>query len=168
MIDSSERLESLTLANVISLSPVDAMFQRPSWKVSGGLQSVRPTRSDVGCRFCTNWNFNGGLGGALEQRWIGREVFFAFAEVDANYSEGYEERHRVGGGGTLGMLGTLTERWKILLSTTYLRYPIGDNSEDWRYSLQQRYTIQRNLAIRLELNHRHRDDEILFTVQAFF
>lgn len=162
------RLESLTLANVISLSPVDAMFQRPSWKFSGGLQSVRPTRSDVGCRFCTNWNFNGGLGGALEQRWIGREVLFAFAEVDANYSEGYEERHRVGGGGTLGMLGALTERWKILLSTTYLRYPIGDNSDDWRYTLQQRYTIQRNLAVRLELNHRHRDDEILFTVQAFF
>ena len=162
------RLERLTLANVISLSPLDALFQRPSWKFSGGLQSVRPTRSDVGCRFCTNWNFNGGLGGALEQRWVGREVFFAFAEVDANYSEGYEERHRVGGGGTLGMLGTLTERWKILLSTTYLRYPIGDNSEDWRYSFQQRYTLQRNLAVRLELNHRHRDDEILFTVQAFF
>ena len=162
------RLERLTWANVISLSPIDALFQRPSWKVNVGLQSIRPTRSDASCTFCTNWNFNGGLGGAVEQYWVGREVFFAFAEVDANYSEGYLERHRVGGGGTAGMLATVTERWKMLLSTTYLRYPLGDRSEDWRASVHQRYTVQRNLALRLEYNHRYREDEALFTVQAYF
>ena len=162
------RLERLTWANVISLSPMDALFQRPSWKVSAGLDSVRPTRSDVGCRFCTNWNFNGGIGGALEQYWVGREVFFGFAEVDANYSEGYNERHRVGGGGTAGMLASVTERWKMLVSTTYLRYALGDRSEDWRASVHQRYTVQRNLAFRLEYNHRYREDEALFTLQAYF
>jgi hypothetical protein len=162
------RLESLTVADIVSLSPMDALFQRPSWKVGGGLQTVRPTRSDADCHFCSNLNFNGGIGGALERHWVGREVFFAFAEVDANYGPGYVEDHRVGGGGTLGMLTALTDRWKILLSSTYLRFPLGDRSEDWRYSFQQRYTLQRNLAVRMELNHRYRDDEALFTVQAFF
>jgi hypothetical protein len=162
------RLERLTWASVISLSPMDALFQRPSWKISAGLQSVRPTRSEASCRFCTNWNVNGGLGAAAERYWIGREVFFAFAELDANYSEGYRERHRAGAGANVGMLASVSDRWKMMFSTTYLRYPIGDRSEDWRASVHQRYTVQQNLAIRFEYNHRYREDEALFTVQAYF
>jgi hypothetical protein len=162
------RLERLTLANVVSLSPMDALFQRPSWKVSGGLETVRPLRNDASCRFCTNWNFNTGIGASVERRWVGREVFFAFAEVDANYGEAYAERHRVGGGGTMGLLSSVTDRWKLMLSTTYLRFPLGDRSDDWRTSFQQRVTLARNLAVRMELSHRYRDDQAFLTIQAFF
>lgn len=159
------RVERLTLANIISLSPMDSLFQKPSWKISGGLQTVRSNR----CRYCSNLNVNGGAGAALESRWIRREVYFALAELDANYSRAYGEDHRVGGGGTAGLLADLTDRWKILLSATYLRFPLGDRSDTFRASFHQRYTLQKDLAVRVELNHRDpQDNEALFILHTYF
>lgn len=158
------RLERFTLANILSLSPIDSLFQAPSWKISAGMQTL--SRPD--CRLCSNGNLNGGIGAAFETLFWRREVYFAFAELDANYGPAFEERHRVGGGGTIGLLADLTDRWRLLASSTYLRFPLGERSEDIRVSVGQRYTVQRNLALRLEFNHRNHDDELLFTVHAYF
>ncbi len=159
------RLERLTLANIISLSPMDALIQKPSWKFSGGLQTVRGSR----CRLCSNWNANGGAGGALESRWIRREVYFAMAELDANLSQAYAQHHRAGGGGSAGLLADLTERWKVLLAATYLRFPLGDRSDTFRAAFHQRYTLQKDLAVRLELTHRDpQDNEALIVLHGYF
>ncbi len=158
------RLERFTLADVISLSPMDALFKAPSWKASAGLETVRDDHD----RLFSNWNVNGGLGAAFETRWLGREVYFAFAEADANYSDAYTDNHRVGGGGTAGVLLRLTDRWKLLATGTYLGYPIGDQSDDARGFVGLRYTLQRNWAMRFEFEHRDHDDQGVFTVQAFF
>lgn len=158
------RLEQFTLANVLSLSPMDSLFKTPSWKVSAGTQTIVHNA----CTLCTNWNLNGGIGAAAETGLLRREVYFAFAEADANYSQAYDERHRVGGGGTVGMLGDLTGRWRLMVSGSYLRYALGEQSDDFRWFVGQRYTLGRNLAVRLEYNHRDHDDDVLFAVQAFF
>jgi hypothetical protein len=159
------RLERVTLANIISLSPMDGLFQKPSWKISGGLQTVRGNR----CRLCSNLNVNGGMGAAVESRWIGREVYFALAELDANYSQAYAEDHRAGGGGTAGLLADVTERWKVLLSASYLRFPLGDRSDTFRASFHQRYTVQKDLAVRVELTHRDpQDNEALVVLHGYF
>ena len=97
-----------------------------------------------------------------------REVFFAFAEVEGNYSRAYEERHRVGGGASAGFYADLAERWRVLATATYLRYALGDRSDDVRWSVGQRYTLAQNWALRLDYNHRDHDNDVLFTVQAFF
>jgi len=158
------RLERFTFANVLSLSPMDSLFKSPSWKINAGLQTVHHD----GCRFCSNGVLNGGVGAAVESHLLGREVYFAFAEAEANVSHAYEENHRIGGGGTVGLLANLTDRWKVMLSTSYLRFPLGEQSDDVRFFFGQRYTLQQNLVLRFEFNHRDRDDDALFTVQAFF
>lgn len=158
------RVEALTLASVISLSPMDALFRAPSWKISAGLQTARRDR----CGLCSEWNLNGGIGGAVDSEWIGREVYFLFAEADANYSEAHDERHRVGGGATAGLLATLSERWKALATASYLAYPIGDRSDDRRAFFGLRYTMARNWALRFEFNHRDRDDQGVLSIQTFF
>lgn len=158
------RLERFTFANVLSLSPMDSLFKSPSWKINAGLQTVRHN----GCRFCSNGVLNGGVGAAVESHLLGREVYFAFAEAEANVSHAYEENHRIGGGGTVGLLANLTDRWKVMLSTSYLRFPLGEQSDDVRLFFGQRYTLQQNVALRFEFNHRDRDNDVLFTVQAFF
>ncbi len=162
------RVESFTLANIVSLTPVDSLFKSPSWKINAGMQSVRPTRSDAGCFYCSTGVVNGGIGAALESRIVGREVYFAFGELEADIGPAYDDNYRMGGGGTAGLLADLTERWKVLVSTTYIRYPLGDQSDDWRVSFGQRYTLQRNLTARFEFNHRDHDDQVMFSVQAFF
>jgi hypothetical protein len=162
------RLERFTFANVLSLSPVDRLSFSPSWKVSAGLQTVRQERAGVSCRYCRNGNFNGGPGLAVQTDFLRREVWFGFAEVDVNVSPAYAYDHRAGGGGTLGLYADLSERWRLLASTTYLHYPVGERSDDWRASVQQRVTLQKNLAIRGDFNHRRHDNEALLTLHAYF
>lgn len=158
------RIERATFANVLSLSPVDALFHAPSWKINVGMNTIR----FGGCQLCSNGVANGGIGAAVESHWLKREVLFAFAEAEANYSHAYEENHRVGGGGTVGMLADLTDRWKLMASGTYLRYALGDKSDDFRWFVGQRYTLSQNWALRLEYNHRDHDNDVIFSVQAFF
>ena len=158
------RVERATLLNVMSISPIDSLFHAPSWKFNIGMQTIR----HGSCDLCSNWNVSGGIGAATDTHLLRREVWFAFAEVEGNQSRAYEERHRVGGGGSIGFYADLTERWRILASTTYLRYALGETSDDFRWSFAQRYTVARNWALRMEYNHRDHDDDVLFTVQAFF
>jgi hypothetical protein len=158
------RLERATLANVISLSPMDSVFHAPSWKINVGMNTIK----HGGCELCSNGMMNGGIGATVESRWLGHQVFFAFAEAEANYSRAYDERHRIGGGGSVGMLADLTERWKLLASGTYLRYPLGDKSDDFRWTVGQRLTLLQNLTLRLDYNHRDRDNDVIFSFQAFF
>ena len=158
------RIERATLLNVVSLSPIDRLFRAPSWKLNVGMQTIRHR----GCELCSNWGVNGGIGASAETHLLRREVFFAFAEVEGNYSGAYEERHRVGGGASAGFYADLAERWRVLATATYLRYALGDRSDDVRWSVGQRYTLAQNWALRLDYSHRDHDNDVLFTVQAFF
>ena len=66
------------------------------------------------------------------------------------------------------MLADLTDRWKWMLSGTYLGFPLGDKSDDFRWFVGSRYTLAQNWVLRLEYNHRDRDNDVVFSVQAFF
>jgi len=158
------RIERATLANVLSLSPIDSVFHAPSWKINVGMNTIR----FGSCQLCSNGVLNGGIGAAVESHWLQRELVFAFAEAEANYSRAYDEAHRVGGGGTVGLLADLTDRWKLMASGTYLRYALGDKSDDFRWFVGQRYTLSQNSALRLEYNHRDHDNDVLFSLQVFF
>lgn len=161
---SQARVERFGLINITSLAPVDGLSQVPSWKVNLGMNTIRHN----GCQLCSNGVAGGGIGAAVESSLFKREVYFAFAEAEANYSRAYDERHRVGGGGTIGLLSDVTDRWKLMLSGTYLRYVLGDKSEDLRWFVGSRYTLSRDWALRVEYNHRDRDNDVVFSIQAFF
>lgn len=158
------RVEQATLVNIISLSPMDTLFHGPSWKINVGMNTIR----FGSCQLCGNGVLNGGIGGAIESRLLKREVLFAFAETEANYSRAYLERHRIGGGGTVGMLADVTDQWKLMATGTYLKYGLGEQSDDIRWFVGSRYTLTQNWALRLDYNHRDRDNDVLFSVQAFF
>ena len=83
-------------------------------------------------------------------------------------SKAYKDHYRVGGGGTVGLYGDLTDRWRLMASGSYLRFALGDKSEDIRWFVGQRYTLAQNWALRLEYNHRDNDNDVLFSIQAFF
>ena len=158
------RVERATLLNLLSLSPIDAVFHAPSWKLNVGMNTIR--HND--CRLCSNGFFNGGIGGAKELNLLNREVVFAFAETEASISKAYDGMHRIGGGATIGMLADITARWKLMATGSYLRFPLGDKSDDIRWYVGSRFTLAQNWAVRLEYNHRDRDNDVLFSVQAYF
>ena len=158
------RLERFTLVDILSLSPMDALFKSPSWKISTGLETIQHNR----CRFCRIGNLNGGIGAAAESFWLKREVYFAFADLAAEYGRVFDGNYRLGGGATLGTLIDITERWKIGASGTYLQFPLGEKSHEWRFSAQQRYTLHKNLALRFEFNQRAATQEYLLGLQVYF
>ncbi|HEX6950343.1 MAG TPA: DUF4105 domain-containing protein, partial [Nitrospira sp.] len=162
--ESQGRIERFGLINIMSLAPMDSLSQFPSWKVSLGMNTI-----NLGsCQLCTNGYFNAGIGGAVESHVLGRQVWYAMAEVEADASKAYEESYRVGGGGTVGLLADITDRWKLLATGTYLRYGLGEKSEDIRWSVGQRYSFTTNLAFRVEYNHRSHDNDVLGTLQWYF
>ena len=158
------RVERFTLLDIVSLSPMDAFFQSPSWKFKVQQESVRFGT----CRYCSSGNLNGGVGAAVQWSGFGKPVFFGFGEIDANVSKAFQRHHRVGGGSTLGVLAHPHARWGILLSATYLHFPIGERSDDTRVFFGQRITLDQNFSARMEYRHREDDNELLFSLQAFF
>jgi hypothetical protein len=158
------RIKSFTLVNILSLSPIDALFATPSWKVHAGFESVKEHR----CGNCNSVNLNTGAGAAIERRLPVHTVFYAFAEADLNYGNAYERRHRIGGGASVGLLVSPMPRWTVHASVTALSFPLGERSSDIRSSLQQRLTLTQNLALRLELNRRDGQDEAMFTMHYYF
>ena len=158
------RLERFTLVNIVSLSPVNALFQSPSWKIATGLKTLQHER----CRFCRAANLDGGIGIAAESAWLKREVYFGFAELAAEYGRVFDGDYRIGAGATAGLLADVTERWKIALSATYLNFPAGDKSAEWRIGAQQRYTLSQNFALRFDFNQRARTQEYIFNLHGYF
>jgi hypothetical protein len=158
------RLDELTLAGIISLSPMDSLFKKPSWKVSTGFNTIEADE----CDHCSYFNINTGVGVALQARLIRHEVLYAFTELDLNYGNVFEKDYRAGGGGTAGLLMDIARWWKIHLFTTYLSFPLGDRSHEFRSSFQQRLTLAKDLALRLELNRRHRQNEGLLRLDLYF
>jgi hypothetical protein len=158
------RIERFTLVNIVSLSPISALFQSPSWKIATGFNTLQHGR----CRFCRAGNLDGGIGVAAESAWFKREVYFGFAELAAEYGRVFDGGYRIGAGASAGILVDITERWKMGLSGTYLNFPAGDRSAEWRASAQQRYTLSKNFALRLDFNQRARTQEYLFNVLAYF
>jgi len=162
--ESQVRLERFSLFNMVSLAPMDSLFHAPSWKLGIGMNTIHHNT----CQLCSNGVFNAGMGGSTESHWLRRELWFAFAETEANYSKAYEERHRIGGGGTIGLLADITDRWKLLISGTYLRYALGEHGDDVRWTVGQRVTILQNFSLRLDYNHRDRDDDVVFSGLFYF
>ncbi len=161
---SQARVERFSPINIISLAPMDSLSKTPSWKVNLGMNTI----AYRDCQLCTNGYLNGGIGGAVESHLMGRQVYYAMAEVEGDVSSAYEENHRIGGGGSFGVLTDITDRWKLMASSTYLRYALGDKSDDWRWFVGQRISLFSNLAFRVEYNHRSHDNDVLATVQLYF
>ena len=50
----------------------------------------------------------------------------------------------------------------------YLKFHLGDNFDDFLWYVGSRFMLAQNWAVRLEYNHRDRDNDVLFSVQAYF
>ena len=158
------RVKEFILLRILSLSPINALSTMPSWKINASFEAVK----EHVCGNCNAVNFNTGAGAALEADVIVHHVVYAFAEADASAGNAYEHDHRIGGGGTVGLLTDLTPWWKMQLSAAYLSFPLGERSSDFRSSLEQRLTLTRNLALRLGLNRRDGQDEAMLTIHYYF
>ena len=158
------RLDRLRFLDIVSLTPFEPIFKKPSWKLNLGFDTIR----DFDCGYCNSFKGNAGIGYSYKSRYTSPYILFVLAEVEAETSGHLEENHRAGGGVSGGVFIDFSENWRLQLSAEYKRFPLGDDSEYIRYDSKLRYSPHKDVDLRLEYQRFDRQDQGLFSINLYF
>ena len=139
------KLDRLTLLDITSLPPINALSPRPAWRIHAGWQPA--PRPD--CRDCAVLNLSGGLGAAAETGWPWRTVWFALPGLQLDYSDRFADDYRAGFSTTIGALLQPLVNWKVMASISQLDYRWGETSSATQWMIEQHWALERNWALRM-------------------
>lgn len=157
-------LDRLTLLDITSLQPINALTPRPAWRIHAGWEPV--FGSD--CRGCTAFNLSGGLGLAVETRRPWRTVWFALPGLELDYGDEFTRDHRAGPALTVGALLQPTPGWKMLASAAWLDYRLGETGAATRVVLQQNLALGNDWSLRADWRHQEGEHEFGVGLQMHF
>jgi Domain of unknown function (DUF4105) len=148
---ASVRLEALNLVDVVSLAPRDDLLKPTSWRVNIGASRIdRPdgTRPLVAA-------IDGGAGMTAE---VGRGMLgYVLAEGALLASGSLQRQHAAGAGASAGLIADPASRWRLHAQARALRFLSGERHGVLEGRLDQRVTLARDLALRLETSWRRAD-----------
>ncbi len=142
------QLEQLTVVGIVSLSPREGLLKPLSWRVSGGAKRVeRPdgSRPLVG-------HLDGGSG--VSARFGANVLAYALGEGSLLASGRLTHDHAAGAGASAGLLVDANARWRLHAYGRSLRYFSGEQHTRLEAGLDQRLTLTRDVALRLETSWR--------------
>ena len=150
--DDSLRLEEFTPLNIVSLSPRDDFFTPVSWKINVGWTRKHFADNDEPLMF----RASGGPGLAFNMPGSheGKSVYYGFLEAALDVGKRFDQDYAMGMGPTLGWLTNISDRWRINLYARSLRYGLGDAHNARELTLEQRYSLNRQSALRLGLHRK--------------
>ena len=143
------RIESLIPIGIFSLSPRDEFFQPKTWHVSVGWQRTMTRDGAEPLAVAAD----AGLGGAW--RAGGKVRVYATAEGAARAHDDFEKGYTVGAGARLGALVDPTPRWRVHAYAQQLGSFLGERSDPGALVLEQRFSLTRDAALRLDLSHQN-------------
>ncbi len=139
-------LDRLTVLDITSLSPLNALTLRPTWRIHAGWAPI--PHADEPNRVA--FNLSGGLGLAAETTWPWRTVWFGWPGLELDYGADLADDHRAGPSLTVGALLQPTAEWKALASATWLDYRSGEQDAGLRAVITQNLALKRNLSLRMD------------------
>ncbi len=157
-------LDRLTLLDITSLPPVNALTPRPSWRLHAGWEPY--PRPD--CRDCAAFNLSGGLGLAAETRGPWRTVWFALPGLEFDYGNGFAGDYRAGLGLTVGAMLQPAPGWKVLAGATWLDYRLGETGTALRAALQQNLALGRDLSLEADWRYLEGTHEFAIGLRVYF
>ena len=155
------RIESFIPVGVSSLSPRDDFFQPRSWRVVAGWQrafaksGAEPLAPGA----------DGGIGGAWAVTRGTR--LYATLEGAVRVHSAFEDGYTAGGGAWLGALVDPVPSWRIHVYARQLASLLGERTDPGALVLDQRVTLRRDVALRLDLR-REREAGKSFSSAALF
>lgn len=158
---SSARVERLTLVDILSLVPRDDFFHPWSWKIAGGWQRMFATDGSEPLAF----GVDGGAGGAWSTA-DGRTLAYVLLDGSTRINGKLDNGYALGAGASLGVVFDAAPSWRLHGYARELRYFLGQEDTSWEFGLQQRLSIRRNLALRLDLARRRELDRSFGTTTA--
>lgn len=150
--DDSLRLEEFTPLNIFSLSPRDDFFNPVSWKINIGWTRKHFSDKDEPLIF----RASGGSGLAFNAPGSheGNSVYYGFLEAALDAGKRFDQDYAMGMGPAFGWLTDISDRWRINLYARSLRYGLGDAHNARELTLEQRYSLNRQSALRLGLHRK--------------
>jgi hypothetical protein len=143
------RIESFIPIDIFSLSARDEFFRRKSWRVSAGWQRTM-TRSGAEPLAPA---LDSGIGAAWQLRRGAR--LYATAEGAARAHEAFEHGYTLGAGARIGALVDPAPRWRVHAYAQQLVSFAGERDDPGALVLEQRFTVARDVALRLDLAHQN-------------
>ena len=149
------RIQQFTLIDIYSVTPHTQDFEALSWKFNTGLERLPLGYSN---RQQLPYTVNGGAG----RTWaLGGELrFFALLEGTLMLHGDIDNYAALGAGPGLGLLWKAAPAWKLWLNARLQRYGVNLHMSYLEYSLQQSFTLARDIALRLNLERSGADGNL--------
>jgi hypothetical protein len=141
----STRVENFTPVNILSLTPRDDFFQSMSWKIVAGWQRVRTPDGSEPLAF----SLEGGAGGAWSNQ-SATALWYALFESSARLNQNLSDGYALGAGANAGVLFDFSPRWRLHGYVRGIRYFLGQRDTPHTFGLEQRISLGRDLALRLD------------------
>lgn len=143
--DGQTQLQRLHFIDILSLAPRDLMFKPLSWKVNAGFDQEVMDDGDEHLLFRLN------TGGGLAWNADSLGLLFIMAETDLNLSGSLQDIFGFGFGISAGLVGNVTEAWKIGLTLSSFYYPVVEEHSRLQAVLAQDIRINRNNSIAMSI-----------------
>lgn len=148
--DSAPRLEYLVPLSVLSLSARDDFFRPWSWNVSTSWRRV----AMGGAQQPLVFGLSGGAGGAWAAD-AGHVRVYGLLDAETRVARELAGDSQFGGGPMVGVLVDPASPWRIHAYAQAFRYFLGQLDARWRFGIEQRVTLHRDLALRADLDREH-------------
>jgi hypothetical protein len=143
--NSQAQLQRLHFIDILSLSPRDLLFKPFSWKVNTGFDQEVMADGDEHLLYRLN------TGGGLTWGIGSLGLLFLMAETDLNLAADLDNTFAAGIGGSAGLVGNITEAWKVGLTLSGFYYPVFQEHSRLQAVLSQNFRVSRNNSIAVSL-----------------
>lgn len=156
--------QEFTLADAVSMTPLDRWIRHPSWKMKTGFAVAEDLPKDADHAQYFGIRFGSGISlSPRPEQWL----FFAMADGDSGLGATFDRYYRLGVGGVSGLIVQPIPLWKIRFEGGWMRYPLGNYGEAVRLQLVNNFEITRHVSVRSTLSRQNRNKEALFTFYLY-
>lgn len=156
------RVEEFTPVRIVSISPRNDFFNPLSWKIDVGW--ARRRLADGSEPLVFGVHGGPGLAWTVPDTLRSKTMVYAFLESTLQADTRLENNYALGLGPGVGALIDLTDRWRADLYAREQSFFAGDTDTAWAAGLRQRYTLDRDWALRLDLSRERQEKQSWNTV----
>jgi hypothetical protein len=156
------RVEDITPLRIISISPRNEFFQPLSWKIAVGW--ARRRLADGTEPLVFDVHGGPGLAWTVPDTLRSTTMIYAFLESTLQANTHLENNYALGVGPGIGALIDLSGRWRAEPYARGQWFFAGDTDTSWAAGLRQRYTLEQDWALRLDLSRERQEKQSWNTV----
>jgi hypothetical protein len=140
------KLNTFVPLQLKSYSPINSMLTPISWEFKLGMQRLAFDKKENHSVYS--------LGGGLGLTWgLGQDsMFYNLLLLDSTTGRYYVHDYAIGGGVKSGVLFYWTDIWATNFYVTGANYFLGDNHQRYELTLDNRFTLNKNLALKITLS----------------